>query len=222
VTYPRVRKVITAQGTDLAPILNREADRVQCPPRLLTALCVMESNLDEASRRPTDPADDFAYWPDVSGSLTHQAVAFAPIGDRQPTRANIDYVLGYLMAHPADAIRIAADNIGPKWAQWQDGLEALSRYNAPGLRWHQNPNRENIHRGWNTAATYVVPETEADMADFVGGFAELAEALGADVVGEPLADEYQSGPTTRQPTTTGEMIWTDGGPALFLVGIAAQ
>jgi hypothetical protein len=58
------------------------------------------------------------------------------------------------------------------------------------------------------------------MAEYVQGFAELANALGREVVGEPLADEYQSGPTTRQPTTTGELIWTPGGPALFLVGVA--
>jgi hypothetical protein len=53
------------------------------------------------------------------------------------------------------------------------------------------------------------------------GFADLAATLGADVVGTPLADEYVSGPTTRQPTTTGEMIWTPGGPALFLEGTTA-
>lgn len=59
------------------------------------------------------------------------------------------------------------------------------------------------------------------MPEFVMGFRTLAESLGADVVGTPLADEYQSGPTTRQPTTTGEMIWTPGGAALFLPGVAA-
>lgn len=59
------------------------------------------------------------------------------------------------------------------------------------------------------------------MAEFILGFKTLADTLGADVVGTPLADEYVNGPTTRQPTTKGEMIWTSGGPALFLVGIAA-
>ncbi len=59
------------------------------------------------------------------------------------------------------------------------------------------------------------------MPEFVMGFKTLADALGAAVVGTPLADEYQSGPTTRQPTTTGEMIWTPGGAALFLLGVAA-
>jgi hypothetical protein len=59
------------------------------------------------------------------------------------------------------------------------------------------------------------------MAEFQAGFKALADSLGAAVVGTPLADEYQSGPTTRQPTTTGEMIWTNGGPSLFLVGQAA-
>ena len=59
------------------------------------------------------------------------------------------------------------------------------------------------------------------MPEFVLGFKTLADALGVAVVGEPLADEYQSGPTTRQPTTKGELIWTDGGPALFLPGLTA-
>jgi hypothetical protein len=54
------------------------------------------------------------------------------------------------------------------------------------------------------------------MASFEAGFAALAAELGEHVVGQPLADEYQVGPTTRQPTTTGEMIWTDGGAPLFL------
>lgn len=57
------------------------------------------------------------------------------------------------------------------------------------------------------------------MPEFVMGFKTLADTLGADVVGTPLADEYQSGPSTRQPTTTGEMLWTPGGPALFLAGV---
>lgn len=219
--FPRVRGVVTKQGRDIAPLLNQEADRVSCPPRLLTGLCIMESNLDERSRRPLDPAKDFDYWPDVSGALTHQAVAFAPIGTRQPTRGNIDFVLGYLMDNPDKAIAIAADNIGPKWAQWQDGKEALSRYNAPGRNWAANPNKVNIARGWEASARYVVTE-DSSMAGFSGGFAELADALGVEVVGEALADEYVSGPTTRQPTTRGEMIWTDGGPALFLAGQAAQ
>lgn len=216
--YPRVRKVITAQGTDLAPILNREADRVQCPPRLLTGLCIMESNLDEHSRRPTDPAQDFAYWPDVSGGLTHQAVAFAPIGSRQPTRGNIDFVLGYLMDNPDKAIAIAADNIGPKWAQWQDGKEALSRYNAPGRAWAQNPNRANIARGWEASARYVVQEDT--MADFEGGFAALAEQLGAEVVGEAVEEEQHPDPDHAYQATSKGLLWySNGGAPLFLPAV---
>lgn len=59
------------------------------------------------------------------------------------------------------------------------------------------------------------------MAEFVLGFRALADSLGAAVVGVPLADEYQCGPTTRQPTSTGECVWTPGGQPLFLVGQAA-
>src|SRR5262249_14376124 len=46
--------------------------------------------------------------------------------------------------------------------QYGAPLEALSRYNAPGLSWVENPNRANIQRGWNASAAYVqedpVPE----------------------------------------------------------------
>jgi hypothetical protein len=61
------------------------------------------------------------------------------------------------------------------------------------------------------------------MAEYVQGFAELVahlRAAGTDP-GEPLADEYQSGPTTRQPTSFGELIWTPGGAPLYLKGETA-
>lgn len=211
--YPRVAGVITTQGNDISALCNAKADAYHCPPRLLVAQAIAESGLDETAAR-------VAAWPDVSYGLWQQTVKFAPIGDHSASAQNIAYVRQVLTTNLTLAVDIAAKQLGAKWGETQDGPAAMGKYNAPSLELRENPNRVHILKSWAQSARYVVTE-DSSMAGFSGGFADLADQLGVDVVGEALADEYQSGPTTRQPTTKGEMIWTDGGPALFLPGVTA-
>ena len=150
--FPRVARVITKQGTDLAPICNAVADKYGFPPRLIVACAIMESNLDERSERRATP-------PDVSAGLFHQTVQFAQgfgLGDGTHSAQNVAAVFQVLKTDLPRAADIAGRQLGSKWQQEQDGKQALSRYNSPGLRWEDNPNRNNIQRGWDASAAFVV------------------------------------------------------------------
>lgn len=68
---------------------------------------------------------------------------------------------------------------------------------------------------WSESVT-VKPDTTpvpAPVYRFVLGFADLANALGAAVVGQPAENEH---PATVQETSTGFMIWTPGQPSRFV------
>lgn len=221
----RVQGVVTQQGTEISDVVNRVADRYSFPPRLLVACGIMESNLDEHSERR-------AAWPDVSAGLFHQAVKWAAgysLGDGSARPANVAAVFQTLKTDLERAADIAGRQLGHWWAQEGDGLEALSRYNAPTRAWAANPNRANILRGWEASARYVVPE-EVPMAEhsYQFGFAEVADALGAAVVGEPVTDEFPigAGPDsgaggTLQITTRGVMVYASGAGPRFLASQGA-
>jgi hypothetical protein len=211
-----IRGVISRQANDLTPLIDEAAHDFAIPARALTALLITESSLNEQASR-------FGVWPDVSFGLGQQTVRYAPVGDQSPRPDNIDFVRRFYFV-ARNAIREAAHQLAAYWARFRElpdewrYYEAASRYNGGGnMAFKDNPNRANIARGWKESAQYLVQEVP--MAEFQAGFLELANVLGRDVVGDPLADEYVSGPTTRQPTTRGEMIWTDGGPALFLPAV---
>jgi hypothetical protein len=112
-----VAGVVTKEGEDWSDRFNREAPRYGIPPRLGVALGIMESNLERYSRRPWNPAEDYAYWPDVSGGPFHQAIAWAPIGDQRTGpdwrnsvrcyRENIDAVMTELQENIDLAFEIA-------------------------------------------------------------------------------------------------------------------
>lgn len=227
-THLSVSEVITKQGNDISAIINKIAAKYDIPARLIVACAIMESNLDEQSERRKP-------WPDVSAGLFHQAVAWAPIGDQRtgPTGnnevrnyvSNISSVFHTLKNNLEITTDIAAKQLAQKWRQYQDGLEALSRYNKPALQWTDNPNKTNIKRGWDESAQY---ETEEDvtMAEFILGFKELADKLGEEVVGKPVTDEFNLGwydddnvVGRAQITTKGLMVWAPDGPALFLPAI---
>lgn len=67
-----------------------------------------------------------------------------------------------------------------------------------------------------------LPQGEKKMPEYRLGFKELAEKLGADVVGDPLTDEYQADLGGRsyniQQTSNGEMRYTGGIQSYFLAG----
>lgn len=229
--YPRVKGVITQQHVDISNFINEAADKYDFPPRLLVACGIMESGLDEYSERVGN-------WPDVSAGLFHQAVAWAPVGDqrRGPTKNNevrnypdnITLVFHMLKTDVLIATEIAAQQLAKWWRQEGDGLQALSRYNKPALSWEQNPQKENISRGWNNSAFYVVEEKEEEsgMAEFQLGFKDLADKLGSDKVGKPITDEFNFGIDDfgndvgrAQITSKGLMIWASGMEPIFLPAI---
>src|SRR5204862_6365639 len=122
-----VANVITDLGTDITALVNAAAEREQCSARGLVALGIAESNLCECARRPTDPVDDQAYWPDVSGGIMQQTILYAPIGDGSSSAANIATVMDAL-SQPGGAIAIAAQQDGTFYRQPGAHLEARAKY----------------------------------------------------------------------------------------------
>jgi hypothetical protein len=223
-----VRGLVTVQDTDISAAVNRLMQREQADAQGFVGLLIAESGLDEQARRPRNPADDARYWPDVSGSLGQQTVKYAVaygLGDGSPTRSNIDLVLGRLMADVDLTLDIAARQYGAYYRQTGDWREACARYNGgPRASWATIPpaNRANYQAGYAQAAQYIGSEEDpVSEHSFQFGFADLAAQLGADVVGEPVTDEYQdSGGVTRQITSKGEMVYASGGQPLFLAAVA--
>jgi hypothetical protein len=170
--FPRVARVLTKQGTDITALCNRVGDEYGFPPRLIVACGLQESRLDEKSERR-------GAWPDVSAGLFHQTVKFATgfgLGDGSASEANISTVFHVLKTDRERAADIAGRQLGHWWRQEGQGLEALSRYNSPGLAWANNPNRRNIKDSWDASASHVVADEEEDMARI----AELEAALAAE------------------------------------------
>lgn len=197
--YPRVSGVLTKQGTDISALCNEVADLHGCPPRLIVACAIQESNLDEQSERR-------GVWPDVSAGLFHQTVRYAVgfgLGDGSNSAENIEYVFHTLKTDLTWAARIAASQLGHWWGKEWEGLNALSRYNSPGLAWADNPNKANIARGWAESARYVVeapvvrtydPDTspERQVQDWtcsVRTATWLMRSIGIDVTAAEMQDE---------------------------------
>jgi hypothetical protein len=219
--YPRVHGVISQEGVELSTVINVASDRYSIPPQLLTACGIAESDLSaQAAREKT--------WPDVSYSVWQQTVKYAAdygLGDGANTPTNRALVRQVLSSDLARAADIAARQLGHWWAQEGDPIRALCRYNRPGGDPATNPNRANYERGWAASSRYVSQEDGMPEHSFQYGFADLAEALGADVVGEPTTDEFPLGDgaesgqgATMQVTTRGAMLYASGGPPVFLAG----
>lgn len=159
-----VQGVITVQNHDISDDVNRCAERERCSARGLVALMEAESGLSEVARRPRDPDDDDAYWPDVSGGVGQQTVLYARgygVGDGTPTRTNIDLVMHILTTNVPLAINIAARQYGSYYRLTGDHFEACARYNGgPGARWASIPagNQQNYLDGWARSAQYVATE----------------------------------------------------------------
>lgn len=153
--------VLTKQGHDIGPAINQLADREQMDAQGFLGLLIAESNLDEQARRPVDPAQDLAYWPDVSGSLGQQTVRYAVsfgLGDGSSTRANIDAVMARLMTDLAFTLDIAAQQWGAFYRASGDWRTACAKYNGGGgATWQTIPaaNRANYERGYAATAAYM-------------------------------------------------------------------
>jgi len=68
---------VALQGEELARFIVGIADREGVPRRALLGLAYAESTWHSGARRPTDPARDEEFWPDVSGGAFQQTVAFS-------------------------------------------------------------------------------------------------------------------------------------------------
>lgn len=62
---------------EVIAISNATADAAGVPRLLLLAAGIAESNLAWDARRPKDPAQDAAFWPDVSPGVWQQAVRWS-------------------------------------------------------------------------------------------------------------------------------------------------
>jgi hypothetical protein len=222
----RVQGVRTNLGSDWSALINTTAEAWGIPPRLLLACAIAECGLNEQCQPGvTGGMARYGTYPDVSFGPCHQAVAWAPYGDHTNTPANIEACRQKFCGDLAFAFMVAARNLREKWDRYGPaGDEVLSRYNAPGLSLAENPNRRNISYAWRISAQHVVTEEDAPMAEFQAGFAELAAQLGADVVGEPVQDEWHPNgdPTmAAQVTTKGLMLWASGAPAHFIPAVTA-
>lgn len=159
-----VQHVTTVQNHDITDDINRCAERERCSARGLTALLDAESLLSEVARRPRDPDDDFAYWPDVSGGVGQQTVLYAAgygLGDGSKTRANIDAVMHILTTNTPLAINIASRQYGYYYRMYGDHFEACARYNGgPGTSWaNVRPgNQKNYLEGWARSAQYLATD----------------------------------------------------------------
>lgn len=137
--------------SDVVAISNTIADELGIPRVVMLGCAVAESNLDPQARRPRDPAQDRAYWPDVSAGVWQQTVrwsqeyADAGYTGAYPGPAVVERILR-LYIDPWHAGRVAAKQIAYWLTQEPDPLDALCRYNRPALEPGQNPNRANYAR----------------------------------------------------------------------------
>jgi hypothetical protein len=221
--HPRVAGVITREGTNISALCNEVADRYDFPPRLIVACAVMESNLHEQSERR-------GIWPDVSAGLFHQAVKWAKsykLGDASASEENIAAVFDVLKNDLPRAADIAGRQLGHHWKFQQNGLDALSRYNAPSLEWANNPNFENILRGWNASAAFVVgdevvytPRIDHDRGTVSGTFsgAPTGIILHGSRSGTPRSTQEEYDLTRRFAASGTELGWnvTVGNDAICL------
>lgn len=153
--YPRVRGVVTRQGNNRSEEINAAADAVNCPPRLLVAQGIAESNLNEEAERYGD-------WPDWSVGLWQQTIRFAPIGDHSASAANVAFVRERFLTDFPFALKTAAGQLGYYW-QMYDERESMSRYNGgPMMQLARNPNARHIEASWADSARYVEPAMTFD------------------------------------------------------------
>lgn len=150
-------------AADVVSISNAAADAAGIPRLLLLAAGEAESGLDPFARRPSNPAADERYWPDVSGGVWQQTVRWDPDyhgGSDFPGSAEIERVL-QLQYDVERSARIAAANLKAKYRPNEPDavFRALCRYNWP--------------------AGDGQPANSAVAANYRNGIAEAQSILGA-------------------------------------------
>lgn len=131
---------------EIIDLIVRKAHEHNLIPWEFLGGAIAESALDPQARRPRDPAQDAAYWPDVSFGLFQQTARWADEGDQSPRPDNIRYIQE-LYFDPVHACNVAARKFGPLRRTEATALDAWCRYNWPAKDPAQNPNRGNYADG---------------------------------------------------------------------------
>lgn len=122
---------------EVVAISNPIADQWGIPRLLLLACGIAESNLRWNARRPTNPARDMQFWPDVSGGVWQQTVLYDPEyagGSGYPGPGETERIL-HKQYDVTRAAHVAAGNLKGKWNGQSDDaslLAAMYQYNWPG------------------------------------------------------------------------------------------
>lgn len=128
---------------DLVAISNAAADAANIPRLLLLAAGVAESNLRADARRPTAPADDERYWPDVSFGAWQQTIRWSAEHLKACSKAGADPArfpgtgaiesIGRIYTDPEYAAEVAAAGLKAKYRPSEPDavFRALCRYNWP-------------------------------------------------------------------------------------------
>jgi hypothetical protein len=215
---------------DLIALSNRLADEFGVPREVMLGCAVAESNLNPDARRPKSPADDPAFWPDVSFGLWQQTVRWSrEYADWCQANGHLpgafpghDVIarIGAFYTDPEYAGRKAAPQLATYWRQERDPLNCLCRYNKPNLDPFLNPNRANYQRGLNEARRLLtVPEdgmlSEAALSDLwkaVRGAKAPPMNTGVAIVKKWMSDPYRYGsplgPERPQPDGSAVQMFT--------------
>jgi hypothetical protein len=121
---------------------------------LLLACAIAESGLDPNARRPKDPAQDVAFWPDCSAGLHQRAIRWSEeyrmlgFNGEYPGAEVVEDLLE-LYRDPHHSSRVAAATLRGNLAKsGGDLLGSLALYNAPALNggWKSETHRLNYTR----------------------------------------------------------------------------
>lgn len=179
-----VHNVVFQSGEDRSDLLNTLAEARDMPAELLVAQAIAESGLDDQAERwayfrdggyvnltPQAKAaiaagdrDTLQHLLDVInsyGSLDisfgpgQQTVAFANVGDQSQSLDNVLAVRDQFLNNPQFALGEMADQLAGYWHEYQDGAEAMGRYNNPSRGLDGNTNAAHIRQSWAQAQAYV-------------------------------------------------------------------
>lgn len=183
-------------------ISNRTADANGISRLLLLACGIAEGNLRWNARRPTTPAQDATFWPDVSGGPWQQTVRYDPDyrgGNDYPGPEETARILE-LQYDAERSANVAARQLKSKWNGEQNDdayLRAMYLYNWPagGGRPFTPAHRQNYERGL-AEAKVILGGTVADVTPILQrvielGRLEIGKRYAGPVIGEP--DSYRWG-----------------------------
>lgn len=155
---------------------NRVADAVGLPRVLLLACAIAESNLRPDARRPADPAQDAAFWPDVSYGPWQQTVRWS-----QEYR---DWCLHDAPGHDPNAYP-GLDVVEAVFDHYRD-VEHAARVAAAQLKRHYRPGEPDAEFKalcrYNWPQGGGAPKSPAVAENYRRGLAEARAILGE---GEP-------------------------------------